>query len=180
MGNISYMGGNYRLSRIQKNEIANNLIKAAKFEECPNSDTMNFINEWCCIGTLHKKLFIDVWDIVLNNYMPNTIPENATFLFRVCEKRSRLIRGKIKSYSNSFENTLKWKKEKIIVLELNEAVHNKEWYNNDSFTGKNRFVFSFYPLVEVMKHYIPDFYYIPEGEYIVRETDAGVTTLKVM
>jgi hypothetical protein len=63
----------YRLSRNQKNEIAQNLIDILQKDAKIFDSTVTFISNWASTGhTGKRKAFFDVWDIVLKNYLPTT------------------------------------------------------------------------------------------------------------
>ncbi|WP_206601048.1 hypothetical protein [Christiangramia flava] len=89
----------YRLSKNQKSEIAQNLIEILQKDAKIAEQTITFISNWILTGPEEKrKAFFDVWDIVLKNYLPTTRP----ILFRSCERISK--RNKITSFTGRLES----------------------------------------------------------------------------
>ena len=65
----------YRLSKVEKSEIAQNLIDIVQKHANITEQTRGFICNWILSGREEKrKTFFDVWDIVLKNYLPTTRP----------------------------------------------------------------------------------------------------------
>ena len=88
----------YRLSKNQKSEIAQNLIDILQKDINITTQTKSFISNWILTGPNEKrKAFFDVWDIVLKNYQPTTRP----ILYRSCKRINK--NGKIVSFTGSLE-----------------------------------------------------------------------------
>jgi len=168
----------YRLTSLQKEEVAQNLISILESDAEATKETRCFIANWVMTGPNEKrKAFYDVWDIVLKNYLPQTKP----VLFRAC---SRPVDGKISSFTGRFECAEEFSKYKGILLICDTAFsllidsrHNKPGsYRN-----------SFYPLADAIKRINmgkPDDdigflkRYIGEDEYIMRVNLGLMSKLK--
>ncbi|MDI9882649.1 hypothetical protein [Flectobacillus longus] len=88
----------YRLTALQKNEIARNLIDILESDVQITEETRKFIGDWILTGPEEKrKVFFDVWDIVLKNYLPKSRP----VLFCSCSRISK--NGKIASFTGRLE-----------------------------------------------------------------------------
>ena len=73
----------YRLSKDQKMEIAQNLIDILEKDANITGQTKRFIGDWILTCSEEKrKAFFDVWNIVLKSFLPT----NRPFLFRACER----------------------------------------------------------------------------------------------
>ena len=151
----------YRLSLQKKSEIATNLIACLSGGTPLTDDATLFLTAWFIKGNRREKRYTDVWDIVLDRYTPSTTP----ILYRACDKSRRIREGKVASYTTSFDNALKWKTDKIIVLDTMVA--------QNSLAQDEEFNFSFFPLWELIKEDRDFNEMVPEYEYIVRETYAG-------
>src|SRR5690606_22770726 len=89
----------YRLSKKQKWDIAQNLIDILEKDATINAQTKRFIGDWILTDSGEKrKVFFDVWDIVLKNFLPTTRP----ILFRACHRVSK--DGKIASFTGRLES----------------------------------------------------------------------------
>ena len=151
----------YRLSTAKKIEIATNLVDCMISDKEVSDDAARFISIWCITGNRYKKAFLDVWNMVLDNYTPTGTP----LLYRACDKLQRIREGKVASYCENFETSLKFKPEKIVVLDTNLALQGN---------GPHElFVFSFFPLCKLMEKHNVSCRYLGEEEYIVRETYYG-------
>jgi len=160
----------YRLSKKQKAEIAQNLIDVLQKDSEITKQTREFIVYWILTGPDEKrKAFFDVWDIVLKNYLPATRP----ILFRTCERISK--NGKIASFTGRLEcaRRISEGRGSIIICDTKEELEfEEECYK----TGEYKH--TFYPLVSVLikardsggygfsERLLND--YIGEDEYIMR------------
>lgn len=156
----------YRLSTVKKMEIAKNLIACIVDDNELTNDTEVFIELWCITGNRYKKTFTDVWNMVLDRFVPSKIP----LLYRACDKNKTICEGRIASYSGRFEAICNFKRDKIIILNTDVALKGNNEYDP--------FVFSFFPLFQVMKKYNIATDKISEEEYIVRETYSGAQIFK--
>ncbi|MBD8388369.1 hypothetical protein [Dysgonomonas sp. BGC7] len=132
----------YRLSKNQKDEIAQNLIDILQKGSEIIGLTRGFIIEWCCTDASGKgKALFDVWDIVLKNYLPTTRP----FLFRACERLSK--NGKIASFTGRLECARRFSdgKGSLIICDT------KENLKIDEHRSPGQYRYSFYPLVNVLE-----------------------------
>lgn len=157
----------YRLSMRQKEEIAQNLIGIMCDDAVIAKSTAGFIRSWVLSGPKGKrKAHFDVWDIVLKNYMPDTMP----VLFRSC---NRLCAGKIASFTGSLKTARMMGGDRglLIVCDTkNDLLFEKQCHR----PGEYRY--TFYPLVDVLKKGIESgefpkkFWkdYVGEDEYIMR------------
>lgn len=160
----------YRLSKDQKIEIAQNLIDILQKDAKITKLTRIFIVNWILTGPQEKrKAFYDVWDIVLKNYLPTTRP----ILFRACNRISK--NGKIASFTGKLECTRRISKGKgsLIICDTEEILQFETKYCK---LGEYRH--TFYPLVSVLKKAIESDgwgfseellnNYLGEDEYIMR------------
>ena len=160
----------YRLSKNQKNEIAQNLIDILYKNANINDQTRTFICNWILTDSTEKtKAFFDVWDIVLKNYLPTKYP----ILFRSCNRISK--NSKIVSFTGRLECARKFSKQKryLIICDTKEEIQFEE-----TFHKKGEYKNTFYPLVDVLvkakesggwkfsKRILEE--YIGEDEYIMR------------
>ncbi|MDR6845625.1 hypothetical protein [Flavobacterium granuli] len=160
----------YRLSKNQKNEIAQNLIDILQKDADIFDATVTFIYEWISTGRAGKrKAFFDVWDIVLKDYLPTTRP----ILFRTDRRVSK--NGKIASFTGRLECVRRMSKGSgfLIICDTKEALEYDERLGN---LGSYRR--TFYPLVNVLikargsgrsgfsERFLDEF--IGEDEYIMR------------
>jgi hypothetical protein len=170
----------YRLSKIQKSEIAQNLIDILQKDVTITSQTRKFISNWILTGSHEKrKAFFDVWDIVLKNYLPTTRP----ILFRACERISK--KGKIASFTGRLECARRFCEGRgsLIICDTKEALQFEEKLYK---TGEYKH--TFYPLVNVLvkakdsggygfsERVLND--YIGEDEYIMRINLGNIYSLK--
>jgi hypothetical protein len=159
----------YRLSPVQKTEIAQNLIDIFQKDEIITKQAKTFIVEWIYTAREGKvKAHYDVWDIVLKNYLPTKRP----VLFRSCDRFSK--DGKIVSFSGEMEFVRRYSKGKgcLIICDTKETLLGEEIFFKPG-TYQN----SFYPLVDVLKKAQEkgdwgfndsSFEYIGEDEHIMR------------
>lgn len=160
----------YRLSEIQKAEIAQNLIDILQKGSEITDQTRRFIINWCRTDASEKrKAFFDVWEIVLKNYLPATRP----VLFRACGRIGK--NGKIASFTGRLECAWRFSRGKgsLISCDTKEALLLEEQYYQP---GQYRH--TFYPLVHVLENardsggwgfterFLNEF--IGEDEYIMR------------
>ena len=160
----------YRISRIQKNEIAQNLIDILQKDADIFDSTVTFICNWARTGPDGKrKAFFDVWDIVLKNYLPTTRP----ILFRTCGRISK--NGKIASFTGRLECVRRMSKGSgfLIICDTRETLEYDE-----RFCDLGSYKRTFFPLVNVLikardfggsrfsERFLDEF--ISEDEYIMR------------
>jgi len=160
----------YRLSKGQKSEIAQNLIDILQKDANITKQTRRFIGDWILTGPGEKrKAFFDVWDIVLKNYLPTTRP----ILFRACERVSK--KGKIASFTGRLECARRFSKGSgsLIICDTREELKFEE-----IFYKIGEYEHTFYHLVNVLvkardsggwgfsESILND--YIGEDEYIMR------------
>lgn len=132
----------YRLSKKQKLEIAQNLIGILENDTDISAQTKRFIGEWILTGSEDKrKAFFDIWDIVLKNYLPTTRP----ILFRACNRISK--NGKIASFTSRLESAKRFSKGNgsLIICDTKETLaFEEEFYKTGEYSN------TFYPLVDVL------------------------------
>jgi hypothetical protein len=160
----------YRLSKDKKSEIAQNLIDILQKDANITEQTRMFIGNWILTGPDEKrKAFFDVWDIVLNNYLPITRP----ILFRTCERITK--KGKIASFTGRLECARRFSDGRgyLIICDTKEILESEE-----KFYKPGEYKHTFYPLVSVLikakysggcgfsERILDD--YIGEDEYIMR------------
>lgn len=132
----------YKLSQLQKREIAQNLIDILDKDACITKQTESFIRNWILTGPEGKsKAFFDVWDIVLKNFLPSSRP----ILFRACHRIGK--NGKIASFTGRLESAEMFSKGKglLIICDTKRAL---EFDTINHKAGKYKH--TFYPLVEVL------------------------------
>ncbi|WP_018626061.1 hypothetical protein [Niabella aurantiaca] len=170
----------YRLSKDQKWEIAQNLIDILQKDASITDPTRSFICNWILTGPGEKrKAFFDVWDIVLRSYFPKTNP----ILFRACERLSK--KGRIASFTGRLECARRFSGGRgiLIICDTKEALRfEKKFY----MTGK--FKHTFYPLGYVLAKAkdsggwgFPERIlneYIGEDEYIMRIDLANIHSFR--
>jgi hypothetical protein len=159
-----------RLSNKQKSEIAQNLIDILQKDTNLSKQTIGFIGNWILTGPEEKrKVFFDVWDIVLKNYLPTTRP----ILFRACGKLSK--KEKIASFTGRLECARKFSEGKgsLIICDTKEILEFEE-----KLYKPGDYKHTFYPLVSVLikardsggcgfsERILND--YIGEDEYIMK------------
>lgn len=135
-------GFQYRLSKNQKSEIAQNLIDILQKDANIIEPTRRFICNWLLTGPEEKrKAFFDVWDIVLKNYLPTERP----ILFRSCRRISK--NNKIASFTGRLECARRFGngRDYLIICDTKEELEFEEKFYN---TGEYRH--TFYPLVNVL------------------------------
>ncbi len=172
----------YRLSKIQKSEIAQNLIDILQSDATITKQARGFIVNWIRTdGTEKRKAFFDVWDIVLKNYLPTTRP----ILFRTCGRIGK--DGKIASFTGRLECARRFSEGKgfLIICDTKEMLDFEE-----EFYKPGEYEHTFYPLVTVLlkakqaggwgfyERTLNDF--IGEDEYIMRIKTGHMYTLKWM
>lgn len=167
-----------RLSKKERDEIAQNLIDILQKNAEMTEQTENFISNWIFSASDEKrKAYFDVWDVVLKNYMPATRP----VLFRACQRLSK--DGKIASFTARLESAKRFSNGcgSLIVCDTRETLQFEE-QNYQAGQYKH----TFYPLVEVLKkgqcsrkstkrHWHK---YIGEDEYIMRINLEDMCSLK--
>jgi len=170
----------YRLSKNQKNEIAQNLIEILQNDADIANETRTFISNWILTGPEEKrKAFYDVWDIVLKNYLPATRP----ILFRSCERISKI--NKITSFTGRLECAKRFSQGKgvLIICDTKETLKfEEEIYEAGNYNH------TFYPLVSVLikakksggwgfsERLLNN--YIVEDEYIMRYNSKNMYNLR--
>lgn len=159
----------YRLTKIKKSEIAQNLIDILKKNAPMSKDTKRFVGDWILTGAGEKrKAFFDVWDIVLRSYLPTKRP----ILFRSC--KSIRGSGRIASFTGKLECARRFSKHKgfLIVCDTKESLEFEK-----SFYKKGAYKHTFYPLSDVLRKAkdtggsgfsYGQLEYICEDEYIMR------------
>ncbi len=171
----------YRLSRNQKFEIAQNLIEILQKDATITKLTSIFIGNWLLTDHAEKrKAFYDVWDIVLKNYLPATRP----VLFRTCERISKT--NKIASFTSRLECARRISNGKgcLIICDTKETLQFE-----DDFHNPGEYKHTFYPLVNVLKKAKDSargefsekiFDFIGEDEYIMRIDTANIRYFRWM
>lgn len=170
----------YRLSKIEKLTIAQNLIDILQDSAEIMNITRTFIYNWVLTGPDEKrKAFFDVWDIVLKNYIPTTRP----ILFRACNRVGK--NGKISSFTGRLECANRFSKGRgyLMICDTKESLQFEELlYKQGEF--KN----SFYPLGKILEeskaiggcgfteHFLNE--NIGEDEYIMKIDLENVYTFK--
>lgn len=132
----------YRLSPKQKAEIAQNLIDILCKKSMITEQTRAFVANWILTVRGEKgKVFFDVWDIVLKNYMPTSRP----VLFRSCRRR---YDGKIASFTRRLECARRFSKGKgfLLVCDTEETLEHEEL-----LYVEGQYKHTFYPLVDLLK-----------------------------
>jgi hypothetical protein len=132
----------YRLSKIQKNEIAQNLIDILEKNADITRQTKRFIGDWILSGPEEKrKVFFDVWDIVLKNFLPTDRP----FLFRACDRIGK--NRKITSFTGRLECAKKFRNGtgSLIICDTKETLKFEETHYKPG-----EYEHTFYPLVNVL------------------------------
>lgn len=132
----------FRLSQLQKIEIAQNLIDILDKDANITGQTKKFIGDWIITGPKEKrKVFFDVWDIVLKSYLPT----NRPLLFRTCDRIGR--NEKIASFTGRLESARMFSNGKgfLIICDTNESLK----FENILYKP-GEYKHTFYPLVEVL------------------------------
>ena len=160
----------YRLSKVQKREIALNLVGILEKDEKITGQTKRFIGDWILTDSKEKrKAFFDVWDIVLKSFLPTTRP----ILFRACDRISK--NGRIASFTGRLKCAKRFSNGKgsLIICDTKETLAFEE-----SFYKAGEYAHTFYPLIDVLvkakngggwgfsEKLLSD--YIGEDEYIMR------------
>lgn len=170
---------NYRLTKNQKSDIAQNLLDVLISDVEITHQTRGFISNWILTGPSEKsKAFFDVWDIVLKNYLPTTRP----ILFRASDRVGK--NGSIASFTGRLECARRMYDQKgvLIIYDTNEALQ----FEGESFQV-GQYKNTFYPLVDVLVKArnsggsgFSDFIlnYIGEDEYITRLNLEHMHTLR--
>ena len=159
----------YKLSKDQKSEIAQNLIDILQQDVIITKETRTFICNWILTdGKEKRKAFFDVWDIVLKNYLPTITP----VLFRTCKRISKI--DKIASFTGRLECARRFNKDKGVLM-ICDTKENLKFEEEIYSVGEYKH--TFYPLVSVLMK-ARDFggwgfserifNYIGEDEYIMR------------
>ncbi|MEO8713087.1 MAG: hypothetical protein ABI405_13230 [Parafilimonas sp.] len=160
----------YRLSKVQKREIALNLVGILEKDENITGQTKRFIGDWILTDSKEKrKAFFDVWDIVLKSFLPITRP----ILFRACDRISK--NGRIASFTGRLKCAKRFSNGEgsLIICDTKETLAFEE-----SFYKAGEYAHTFYPLIDVLvkakngggwgfsEKLLSD--YIGEDEYIMR------------
>lgn len=133
----------YRLSKIQKSEIAQNLLDIMQKDAIIKAETRTFVTNWIRTGPEEKrKAFFDVWEIVLREYLPDTRP----VLFRSCDRIGK--KGKISSFTGRLECARRFHDENnyLIICDTKDALELDE-----KFYMPGEYKHTFYPLANVLK-----------------------------
>lgn len=158
----------HKLSGVQIKEIAQNLVDILKCDAMISEQTASFISNWILTDSKEKeKVFFDVWDIVLKNYMPSKTP----ILFKGFNGRVKDLT--IGSFTGRFDcaRAFSDKSKTLIICDTKESLFSK------FSTTPGSYQYTFYPLVEVLikakkeggwtfSELLLD--YIQEDEYIMR------------
>jgi len=168
----------YRLSKDEKNEIAQNLINILQNDADIAEQTKTFIYNWVLtVAREKRKAFFDVWEIVLGNYLPPK--KERPVLFRACGRIGK--KNKIASFTGRIESARRFSKGKgvLLICDTKERLEFQE-----RFSRPGRYKNTFYPLVTVLKKaqkdgwpgFNKDFLnkYIGEDEYIMRVNWEGM------
>lgn len=135
-------GFQYRLSKNQKGEIAQNLIDILQKDANITEQTRVFISNWILTGPNGKrKAFFDVWNIVLKNYLPTTRP----ILFRACKRISK--KNKIASFTGRLECARKISEGRGLLV-ISDTKENLEF--EEKFYKIGEYKNTFFPLVSVL------------------------------
>jgi hypothetical protein len=132
----------YRLSKVQKSDIAQNLIDISRKDSVITREAQIFISNWILtVGSEKRKAFYDVWDIVLKNYLPATRP----ILFRACDRIGN--NGKIASFTGRLESARRFSggRGSLIICDTKERLDYVE-----KFYKVGEYKHTFYPLAEVL------------------------------
>lgn len=132
----------YRLSKSQKNEIAQNLIDILQKDAKIRDNTRTFVANWILTtGDEKRKAFFDVWEIVLKNYLPSKRP----ILFRSCHRVSK--KNKIASFTGRLECAKRFSGGKgvLIICDTKETLRFEE-----EFYEAGNYKHTFYPLFSVL------------------------------
>lgn len=172
----------YRLSRDEKSAVAQNLIDIVQKDVCITKQAQAFIGNWILTGPEEKqKVYFDVWDIVLKNYLPTARP----VLFRACGRISK--KERIASFTGRIECARRFSESRgsLIICDTKETLELEE-----KFYKAGEYKHTFYPLVTVLKkakeaggwgfseRLLND--YIGEDEYIMRISLGNMHCLKWM
>ena len=170
----------YRLSKNQKNDIAQNLIEILQNDTDIANQTRVFISNWILTGPEEKrKAFYDVWDIVLKNYLPTTRP----ILYRSCRRVGK--KNKITSFTGRLECAKRFSQGKgvLIICDTEQSLKFE-----DEFYKPGNYKHTFYPLVSVLikarnsggcgfsERILNN--YIGEDEYIMRFDSENMNSLR--
>lgn len=171
----------YRLSKDEKSEIAQNLIDILQKDANINDPTRRFICNWILTDFKEKrKAFFDVWDIVLKNYLPTERP----ILFRSCKRLSK--ENKIVSFTGRLECARRFGngRDYLIICDTKEELEFE-----DKFHKIGEYKHTFYPLVNVLVKARNSggcgfsemvLNYIAEDEYIMRINLGNINRLRWM
>ena len=132
----------YRLPKDQKIEIAQNLIDILVNDANITGQTRKFVGDWILTGAEEKrKVFFDVWDIVLKGFLPTARP----ILFRACNRITN--NGKIASFTGRLECAKRFGNGKgsLIICDTKETLAFEE-----SCYKAGEYAHTFYPLVDVL------------------------------
>lgn len=131
----------YRLSSQKKQEIAQNLIDILDGDIDPLLETITFIDKWICSDRSEKfKVYYDVWEIVLRNFIPTTKP----ILIRSISRKSK--HEYIASFTNSAYSAVRFGEGKgyWIICDTKDCLPSLK-------INKGKYRHTFYPLSNVLK-----------------------------
>ena len=169
----------YRLSKNEKVQIAQNLIDILQKDATITKHTRIFISNWLLTDhTGKRKAFYDVWDLVLKNYLPTIRP----VLFRACGRIGKT--RKIASFTGRLECARKISdgKGSLLICDTNENLKFEE-----ELYRPGEYKHTFYPLVNVLIKARDSgrndfsariFDFIGEDEYIMRIDPGNMYSLK--
>ena len=173
-----YNNFQYRLSKSQKEEIAQNLMDILQKNANISELTTTFVGNWLLTGPEEKrKAFFDVWDIVLKNYLPVETP----ILFRACQSISN---NRISSFTGRIECASRFGNGKgyLLICDTKEQFEfEKKYYTQGNYRH------TFFPLVSVLKKVRDSnkskfsdriWEFIGEDEYIMRINLGNINILK--
>lgn len=133
----------YKLSRVHKVEIAQNLIDVLDKNITISEQARDFIGNWILTGPEEKtKAFFDVWDIVLKNFLPT----NRPILFRACDRIGR--NGKIASFTGRLECAKRFSNGKgsLIICDTKETL-----FFEEALYKVGEYKHTFYPIIHLLE-----------------------------
>lgn len=168
-----------RISKKAKERIANNIVAFMVEDASLLPETISFIYNWVRQpeGTGRSKSYYEVWDIVLQNYLPKERP----VLFRSCK---RLSNRAVQSFTGSIYAAERFSEGHIghlLICDTKEYLQ----FEDENADKHER---SFFPLCEFIRkgtycatpYFSKSFYeeYKKEDEYIVRVNQNRLYDLK--
>lgn len=158
----------YRLSQQKKEAISRNLVDFMESDKELSRDAATFIGNWILTDVKEKpKAFFDVWDLVLENYLPTTHP----MLYRSCKRRED---GKIRSFTGQIYCAHRFSEDQGFLLICNT----EDTLRFPELQKRGEYQHTFFPISELLKkesqlpnckfskRLIDD--YVKEDEYIMR------------